>query len=560
MYRKVIQRFFEITGPEVKRLLIISVCIGLVWSLVEYSFIYVFQIFFLSLGILSSQQLKLPFVVPNSVAFAVIILLIYGIFRSLVMFFKQYVSGVIAQTYIRTNRELLFSYALNDPKLEAVHLLSSVFSERVYQTGFAIQNLAQFLSTVISLVALFGVGLSLAPIELLIGFSALMILLLPFKKLGTSLAVLGQELGSDWNGINKSLLIGLKNQYFLRIYGGVAAYVAEGTSSIRRYEANFRRYIFVNSFKGTLPVAYGILVICVITYLSRVYWERDGVTLVSFFYIFMRLAQGAGDINTYINEIRFHSNNFTDVYKWKCKARRVLFGLGLKNRERGKVKISEISEISAESIGFSYSASKNIFENLNLKVGKGQILLLKGESGVGKSTLVSVLIGLYKPQQGNVFYNNQLLSKLDSSYLDRIAYVGPEPYIVPGTIRENLLFGHHDPQKIRDEDIWEVLEQACVRSEIKNLKNELDENLYESAQLSSGQKQRISIARAFLRRPDVLIFDEATANLDVNTEALLINNLQKLKSKMIILAVSHKATFDQLADINIYLGKKNEAL
>ncbi len=554
-YRKISRRFLGLIGAEVKRLLVVSVGLGIVWFLIEYSFIFVFQVFFHSIGILSTDQMKLPFPVSSNVGFGVSALFIYGLIRATVMFFRQYFSGIIAQTFIRNNRELLFSYALNDPKLEAVHSLSSVFSDRVYQTGFAIQNFAQFISTIISLLALFLVGLKLAPLELLFGLGALVILLLPFKRMGSSLAALGNELGFEWNSINKALLVGLKNQYFLRIYGGVGAYVENGTAFIRRYESNFRRYIAINSFKGTLPVAYGILVISVIAYVSRVYWGRDGVTLVSFFYIFMRLSQGAGDLNTALNEMRFHSNNMTDVYKWKLKAHRLLSRIQSKKSKQGENLIPAIELIAAQNICFSYSPSRPVFENLNFEINKGQMLLVKGESGAGKSTLISVLVGLYPPQSGVVNYNQQSLQNWSPSYFDRLAYVGPDPYIVPGTIRDNLLFGHHESSKVTEQEFIDALDLACIKNEVMSLKNGLNENLFENAQLSSGQKQRVSIARALLRRPNVLILDEATANLDTITEGLFLNNIERLKSKMIVIVVSHKPSFDRLADVTLTMGK-----
>ena len=554
--RKISRRFFVLIGKDVQRLLVICVFTGLGWFVIEAGFIFVFQIFFYGLGIIKADQLKVPFFeVPQSIGFAAALLFGYGILRSLVLFFRQYYSGIIAQTFIRQHRESLFSYALHESKLEAGHQLNSVFTERVYQTGFAVQNLAQVVSTTISMGALFFIGLRLAPQELLLGLLALTIMLLPFRKLGASLAGLGDVLSKEWNGVNKALLIGMKNQYFLKIYGSTGAFVNEGVGHIKSYERLFNRYIMINSFKSTLPIAYGILVISMLSFFSLHYIHRDGVTLIAFFYVFMRLAQGGGELNTAMNEMRFHTNNLADVYRWQLKSQRVLSKLDRSQKNKDKTPISRISQISAKGLGFGYANKPMLFKDLNFSVSRGQLLLIKGESGAGKSSLVSVLVGLYASAEGQVFYDQRPVLQCDPSFLDLVSYVGPEPYIVPGSIKENLLFGHHHPEQVSESDMWQALDIAAVRPDIENLRLKLQENLYENAQLSSGQKQRVAIARAFLRKPEVLILDEATANLDIATEAVVLKSLAEHKQNLILLVVSHKSSFDHLADVKLLLGK-----
>lgn len=551
--QKTRRRFTLLAGKNVIRLLFASIFFGVLWFLVEISFLGVFQVFLYGLGLIQSEQLKLPVSIPKSIRLAALVFFIYGVLRSLVSFFRQYYSGIIAQTFIRQHRIHIFQYALRNMKIEAAHSVTSVFSERIVQTGVAVQNLSSIISSSFAFIALFIVGFRLAPPELVCGLLAIGLLLLPFRKLGASTVTLGGNLTSEWDQINKNLAIGLKNQFFLRIYGGIDGLVTAGVSGLKKYESLFRQYIRVTAFKSTLPAAYGLFIVSVISVVSVNYFHRDGVTMIAFFYVFMRMAQSIGDVGTAFNEVRFYSPAFIDIYRWQLKTTR-FFNLEKKrNLRTNTIKISKIERLTGAKIGFGYGPVSRLFENLNFSVKRGEVLLIKGESGVGKSTLLSLILGMQNPQEGIISYNETPALDCDLSYLDMLAYVGPEPYIVPGTVRENLLFGHQNPSTVTDEQMWKALATALVKADVEKLRLGLDENLREHAQLSSGQKQRISIARAFLRSPDVLILDEATANLDPVTESLILKNLSLVKTEMILVVVSHKTSFDDLADVRILM-------
>lgn len=558
--KKTKRRFSILAGKGVIRLLVASILLGILWFLVEISFLGVFQVFLYGLGLIQNDQLKLPMAIPKSIRLAAVVFLIYGLLRSFVSFFRQYYSGIIAQTFIRQHRIHIFQYALRNLKIEAAHSITSVFTERVVQTGVAVQNLSSIIASSFAFLALFAVGFRLAPPELVCGILAIGLLLLPFRKLSASTVTLGGQLAGEWDQINKNLAIGLKNQFFLRIYGGIDGIVTAGVEGLKKYESVYRQYIRVTSFKATLPSAYGLGIVSVISVISVNYFHRDGVTMIAFFYIFMRMAQSIGDIGTAFGEIRFYSPAFVDIYRWQLKTKRFFNHEKMRNLRTNTIKIPRIHQLSGANIGFGYGSSHRLFKNLNFSVKKGEVLLIKGESGVGKSTLLSLILGMQNPLEGVISYNEMPALDCDLSYLDLLAYVGPEPYIVPGTVRENLLFGHQDPTSVTEGQMWEALNTALVKTDVEKLRLGLEENLREHAQLSSGQKQRISIARAFLRSPDVLILDEATANLDPITEGLILKNLSALKQEMILVVVSHKMSFDDLADVKIHMTTTGTAI
>jgi ATP-binding cassette subfamily B protein len=133
-------------------------------------------------------------------------------------------------------------------------------------------------------------------------------------------------------------------------------------------------------------------------------------------------------------------------------------------------------------------------------------------------------------------------------------YVGPDPFFIPGTIRENLLYGLPPSSQASDAELWNCLKQAHVDEEVRRLQKGLDEHIYEWAQLSTGQRQRIAIARALLRKPSLLVLDEATANVDENTENRLVGLIQEIRNSKTILIVSHKHAFDSIATQTLNLS------
>lgn len=196
-----------------------------------------------------------------------------------------------------------------------------------------------------------------------------------------------------------------------------------------------------------------------------------------------------------------------------------------------------------------------LVSGLNFSVGAGDVLLLSGESGCGKTTLLMTLVGLVNPIGGTIRWNGVAMNQLDPiSFRQRTSYIGPDPYLFSGTIRENLMFGV-EGESTEDQRIHQALWCACadfVHQKDGGLSATIGED---GAGLSAGQRQRLSIARAVLRRPEFLLLDEATANIDVDTEGTLMQRLRETLPKTIFLAVSHRASMRAFATQHLVLSK-----
>jgi ABC-type multidrug transport system fused ATPase/permease subunit len=189
-----------------------------------------------------------------------------------------------------------------------------------------------------------------------------------------------------------------------------------------------------------------------------------------------------------------------------------------------------------------------LLDGVSFDVAKGETLLITGTSGRGKTTLLMSLIGIIDNLGGDVFWDGTQIEKIDPAKMRRqTGYAGAEPYLIAGSIRENLLFGV-EHIAYSDAQIKEALWGACAEF-VYDSPDGLDHMLKENGDgISAGQKQRLSLARCLLRKPGVLLLDEATANVDEETEGRLMGRIRDLLPDSIILMISHRSSLTRFAD------------
>ena len=206
------------------------------------------------------------------------------------------------------------------------------------------------------------------------------------------------------------------------------------------------------------------------------------------------------------------------------------------------------NEISLENISFKYEHNEeNVFNNLNLKIKKGQITGIIGESGTGKTTLINIILGLIDLKEGKMLIDKTNFLNLRQSWQKKISIVPQDAFFFDDTILENIKFNSKDINN-------EILEKSILGSRskefIEKLPNKIDTVIGEDGKsLSSGQKQRLAIARALYKNPELIIFDEATSSLDNENEEKIIKTIEKLKGDKTIIFVSHRKKPLEICDI-----------
>ncbi len=214
-----------------------------------------------------------------------------------------------------------------------------------------------------------------------------------------------------------------------------------------------------------------------------------------------------------------------------------------------------LDSIVMKDVDFTYK-DKQIFDKLNLTVKKGENIVIYGESGIGKSTLLKLILGIIQKNAGEIYFNlkdgNRQPINVDTRNM--FSYVPQGKLILSGTIRENITFVN---PSISDADLEKALEVSCCKSFINQLEKGLDTKIGERGSgLSEGQIQRISIARAIASKAPILILDEITSSLDSKTEEDVINNIKNLQNITCII-VTHRNSIAKLCDTEYVVENKN---
>lgn len=199
--------------------------------------------------------------------------------------------------------------------------------------------------------------------------------------------------------------------------------------------------------------------------------------------------------------------------------------------------LGKINEIELSNLTFAYKQD-NVLENINLKINEPGIYGVVGSSGSGKSTIAKLLLGYFDHYQGSLTYNGLQVKKINHhDLMKQITLVEHNPYIFAGTVRSNLLDGNCYAS---DEQLMAVLEKVNLLNYFKELDG-LDSEIEERGNnLSGGQKQRLSIARALLHDSGVYIFDEATSNIDIESEEIIMQVIEAMKKDKIVILISHR--------------------
>lgn len=206
-------------------------------------------------------------------------------------------------------------------------------------------------------------------------------------------------------------------------------------------------------------------------------------------------------------------------------------------------------KISIKKISWKYNDGlPNVLENLNMEIIAGEAIGLIGESGAGKTTLADVILGLFKPQFGEITVDGKDIYNADTNWHKLIGYVPQNVFLVDDTVRNNILFGV-DEKDIDENRVWRAVEQAQLKEMVEKLPQGLDTVLGErGVKISGGQRQRIAIARALYYDPEILVLDEATSALDNETENAIMESINTLQGEKTLIIVAHRLTTIEKCD------------
>ncbi|MEY2792646.1 MAG: hypothetical protein RJA76_638 [Bacteroidota bacterium] len=306
------------------------------------------------------------------------------------------------------------------------------------------------------------------------------------------------------------------------------------TEKILKLELKKVRYVRSMAFvQGTCVNLLRMIMVVVLIYLIY----KGQITIGQFyslniysFFLFNPLQEIGNVVNTY-REAEVSLQNFAQIFEIPKEVK----------PEHPKL-LGNIHELQFDKVSFKHqSATLNALNDISFEVKGGESIAFVGPSGAGKSTLVKLLVGLYRPKQGKVFYNHIPGDQIDFDELrKKIGFVTQDTQLFSGSIKENLLFVNPNAT---DEECMDVLQKAACQTLLARADKGLDSLIGEGGvKVSGGEKQRLSIARALLRNPNLLVFDEATSALDSLTEEEISETIRavSLNSAHISILIAHR--------------------
>ncbi len=333
-------------------------------------------------------------------------------------------------------------------------------------------------------------------------------------ELVKSLGLTEQEVGRLNSTTIKILGLELKKVRFIRSL----SFIQGTTVHFMRTTLVFALYIFV--FQGIIK-------------------PGDVITLMFFSFFLFNPLQELGNVIASYNETKASMDNFGDLMNSKSE-----------DKPLQPDTIGSINHLRFSNIAFKHqTATSYAVKDISFEAKAGETIAFVGPSGSGKTTLVKMLVGLYKPEDGAIFYNEKNAKDIDLTELrQQLGFVTQDAQLFSGTIKDNLLFVK---PSATDDELNDVLQKSACNNLLARAENGINTTIGEGGiKVSGGEKQRLSIARALLRNPRLLIFDEATSALDSITEEEITQTIRNISSKQdqITVLIAHRLSTIMHAD------------
>ncbi|MGQ4665901.1 ABC transporter ATP-binding protein [Metabacillus halosaccharovorans] len=363
-----------------------------------------------------------------------------------------------------------------------------------------------------------------------------------------------RELGKVMNELSQSYLAGISDHF--NGVKDIKSNLLEASQyrwlsswsdrvALERYES-----AKVRSNSQLIYKLFSSLMIAFFVYISFKFFQSGGASMLLIIMIFSRLWPRFTGIQSSLENIASAMPAVEKIMELRESSHKSqdLGGLvNVKDKKNERVDFNDSLECSNVCFRYNLESNEYTLEDINLKIKVNQMTAIVGKSGAGKSTLIDLIMGLLKPESGDILIDNKELSNSELlSLRNSISYVPQDPFLFHGTIRENLLMIKPDSS---EEDLWEAMEFSSAAEFVRNLPNGLDTVIGDRGIiLSGGERQRLVLARAILKKPSILILDEATSALDSVNEMKIQHAIEQLKGSMTVIVIAHRLSTIRNAD------------
>lgn len=483
------------------------------------------------------------------VTILILIFLIKNFFLGLLIWKKSYFTYSIQNFYskklINNYLKRPYSYHVDN---NSSKLITNIVNETSLASGQFIISLIDLLVDTMVITTLFFLLLSVEPIItvlmvlIFIFFGSLYFFLVKQKLL--EYGYIRQKTYAAQLKLYKEMFSNIK---FFLIHKKTKKVVDEIAVNLNKIKDFNVRYIFISAFPKLLFEYVVIIIFCflimIFIYSEFLLIENLIPSLVLFGAAAFRMLPSANKILLSLQKIKYSKSAIELIYE------EIKNDYNEKLTDRTDLSFN-FKKLSLKNLSFKYkSANKFLFKDISLDISKGKIYGITGSTGSGKTTLADILMCLNNKTDGKILLNDSFdLNNYKNSWQKLIGYVPQNIYLLDDTIKNNIAFGELSSD-IDETTLLKSIKLAQLEKLINNLEKGYDTNIGENgSKLSGGQIQRISIARALYTNPQILILDEITSSLDVNTEEEIINVIKNLKGEKTIILITHRLNMLKVCD------------
>ncbi len=349
----------------------------------------------------------------------------------------------------------------------------------------------------------------------------------------------------------KEIKVANKENYFINGYADCGAGYVNAVQKYNLYNSTPRLLIETIAIAGM--VGYMLFVMARGTNLTSLLPQLTVLAAAA-----ARLLPSANRINNYLTSIAYFEpflDNVSDNLQSEIHDESISYNSEDYREKAQVVKLPVHSTIKLENISYKYpNTDKLILDKASMEIPVGKSVGIVGTSGAGKTTIVDVLLGLLEPENGTIYADGVDVNTNYTGWLKNIGYIPQTIFMTDSTIRKNVAFGIPDAE-IDDNKVWQALKEAALDEFVKELPEGLDTQIGERGiRLSGGQRQRIGIARALFEDPEVLVLDEATSALDNDTEAAIMDSINRLHGRKTLVIIAHRLQTIEKCDMIYSIG------
>ncbi len=430
-------------------------------------------------------------------------------------------------------------------------ILLNTFTREITNVGEAYEVISNYIAYILQCCIFILVPFYISWKVAMVSLGCAIVFMLPFVFFGK----VGYRLGQiNTKMANKMISVVQESVSSAKIILGFGRQAQSQSSLAKAFDALSRATIKSQTLTNAIPQMYypfGILVLVITMYVGRTFANTLS-EIVAVLYSFMRILPIVGNIMAQ----RTYVNHFFPSYEQVTELRRNAAELRQTSGTRPFPGLN--SAVRLEKVSFAYSGDEAVLRDVDMDIRKGRMIAVVGRSGSGKSTLIDIIMGFNQPLQGTISIDGMPLREFDIlSYRNRLGYVPQESTLFNMSIRDNLLWAKEDAT---ESDIVEACDIANASEFIRDLPGGYETMVGDrGVRLSGGQIQRIALARAVLRKPDILILDEATSSLDTQSERLIQHAIENIARSTTVIIVAHRLSTIINAD-HIYVLEEGRVI